>query len=148
VNAPANRILLVEDNEDDILLTVRAFKRFPLPIDMAIARDGVEAIEYLVGEPDGAERRRPFPDLVLLDLNLPRLSGLDVLRRVREHEPTRTLPVVMLTSSDQESDMLSSYRLGANSYVRKPVDYSRFVEVAHELGAYWLVLNTRHHSAR
>lgn len=133
-------ILLVEDTKDDELLTLRAFKKANIPNELVVARDGVEALEYLFGSADGrAPGARPM--IVLLDLNLPRLSGLDVLRRIRSEESTRFLPVIVLTSSVEEDDLIRSYASGANSYVRKPVDYGAFAEAAKNLGVYWLLLN-------
>ena len=129
-------ILLVEDNEDDIELTVRAFAKSGVANDLAVARDGEEALAYLHRD-DG----QPLPEVVLLDLNLPKVDGLEVLRRMRADPRTRRLPVVVLTSSNEEHDMLTSYELGANSFVRKPVDFARFVEAARQLGLYWLMLN-------
>jgi two-component system response regulator len=132
-------ILLVEDNPDDADLTVRALRNNKLAIDLVIARDGAEALELLHGasQPTG----RVVPHLVLLDLNLPRIGGVEVLRRIRADERTRLLPVIVLTSSDEESDVVEGYRLGANSYVRKPVDFVRFTEAVRTLGAYWLAVN-------
>ncbi|MBX2988485.1 MAG: response regulator [Bdellovibrionaceae bacterium] len=135
-------ILLIEDNQDDVELTLRAFKKNAINDEVVIARDGQEAVDYLFGE--GAyEGRDPSqtPRVVLLDLKIPRLSGLEVLRRVRADERTRRTPVVILTSSKEESDLVQGYDLGANSYVRKPVDFNVFVEAARSLGRYWLLLN-------
>jgi two-component system response regulator len=131
-------ILLVEDNPDDADLTVRALKKNNLANELVIARDGVEALELLHGE--GANRRLQ-PQLVLLDLNLPGIDGIEVLRRIRADERTRLLPVIVLTSSAEERDVIQGYRLGANSYVRKPVDFLQFTEAVRTLGLYWLVLN-------
>jgi CheY-like chemotaxis protein len=128
-------ILLIEDNADDVELTRLALRETDLPTRMVVARDGAEALEALLGE--GAIR----PQLVLLDLKLPKLDGLDVLRRVRADERTRNLPVVVLSSSLEDEDLARCYALGANSYVRKPVDFARFVDVVNRLGIYWLVLN-------
>lgn len=128
-------ILLVEDNPDDEALMLRAFKKSNLANRIDVARDGAEAIAYLLGP--AAQR----PTLVILDLKLPRVDGLEVLRRVRAAEQTRTLPVVVLTSSREEQDLVESYRLGANSYVRKPVDFVQFAEATRTLGLYWLVVN-------
>jgi two-component system response regulator len=128
-------ILLIEDNADDVELTRLALRETDLPTRMVVARDGVEAIEALLGE------RAIRPQLVLLDLKLPKLDGLDVLRRVRADERTRNLPVVVLSSSIEDEDLARCYALGANSYVRKPVDFARFVDVVNRLGIYWLVLN-------
>jgi two-component system response regulator len=135
-------ILLVEDNPDDVELTLRAFERSHLANDIVVARDGAEALDYLFAT--GAHAGRDpsvMPDVILLDLNLPKLDGLEVLRRVRADERTRRLRVVILTSSKEERDVLRSYDLGANSFVRKPVDFVEFGEAARQLGLYWLVLN-------
>jgi two-component system response regulator len=128
-------ILLVEDNADDVDLTLRAFRRNGLRTDIHVARDGIEAEEALFDEETGA------PSLVLLDLKLPRLTGLEVLRALREHPKTSMVPVVVLTSSLEEEDLVAAYRLGANSYIRKPVEFETFLDVVHQLGMYWLVLN-------
>jgi two-component system response regulator len=132
-------ILLVEDNQDDVDLTLRAFKKNNIGNKVVIARDGVEALEHLFGASRAADE--PWPVVVLLDLKLPRIDGLEVLRKIRADERTRTLPVVVLTSSDEQRDLIESYNLGANSYVRKPVDFGGFLEAARQLGLYWLVLN-------
>jgi len=135
-------ILLVEDNPDDEALTVRALRKSKIVNEVVIARDGVEALEYLFGEGLHAGRDvTDLPQVVLLDLKLPKLDGLAVLRRIRADERTKMLPVVILTSSNEEQDRMTSYGLGANSYVRKPVDFDQFVEAALQLGLYWLVLN-------
>jgi two-component system response regulator len=135
-------ILLVEDNPDDIELTVRAFEKSHLGNDIMVARDGTEALDYLFGTGTHAGRDPSLvPEVVLLDLKLPKVDGLEVLKRVRADERTRRLPVVILTSSKEESDLLRSYDLGANSFVRKPVDFVQFVDAARQLGLYWLVLN-------
>lgn len=142
------QILLVEDNRDDEELAVRALRKHNVANKITIARDGAEALELLLGP--GADTRLR-PQLVLLDLNLPRLSGLDVLKRLRADERTRLLPVVVLTSSKEEEDILNSYSLGANAYVRKPVEFGRFVEAVKTLGLFWMVVNEpppqRRHSA-
>ena len=133
-------ILLVEDNEDDVILTLRAFQKAKLANRIVVARDGVEALDFLHG--DGSpELGEALPHLVLLDLQLPRLDGIQVLRRIRETERTADLPVVILTSSDEERDRAQGYRLKANSYIRKPVDFEQFLEVVSQVGMYWLVLN-------
>jgi two-component system response regulator len=133
-------ILLVEDNPKDEALTLRALKKHNIGNDVVVARDGAEAIERLFGPAsDGA--KPPLPQLVLLDLKLPKIDGLDVLRRIRSDERTRLLPVVILTSSVEERDLMEGYRLGANSYVRKPVDFVEFAEAVRQLGLYWLILN-------
>ena len=135
-------ILLVEDNPRDEALTLRALKKSNIVNDVVVARDGVEALDYLFGTGAHADRdASDMPQLVLLDLKLPKVDGLQVLRRMREDERTRRLPVVVFTSSSEEQDLISSYNLGANSYVRKPVDFEQFLEAARQLGLYWLVLN-------
>ena len=128
-------ILLIEDNPDDVELTRLALRETDLPMRMVVARDGVEAVEALLGE------EAIHPQLVLLDLKLPKLDGLDVLKRMRADDRTRSLPVVVLTSSLEDEDLAKCYALGANSYVRKPVDFARFVDVVNRLGIHWLVLN-------
>ena len=135
-------ILLVEDNPDDVELTFRAFERSKLMNEIVVARDGGEALDYLFAT--GAHAGRDvtlMPEVVLLDLNLPKLDGLEVLRRLRNDERTRRLPVVVLTSSNEEQDVLRSYDLGANSFVRKPMDFDQFLSAVQQLGMYWLVLN-------
>ena len=135
-------ILLVEDNPDDEALTLRAFQKNNILNPVVIARDGVEALDYLFGTGLYAGRdTREQPQVVLLDLKLPKLDGLEVLRRLRSDPRTQLLPVVILTTSNEERDIMSSYELGANSYVRKPVDFEQFMEAARQLGLYWLVLN-------
>jgi two-component system, response regulator len=128
-------IVLVEDSADDELLTMRALKLSRIRNSLVVVRDGAEAIEYLLDD------SRPPPQLVLLDLNLPKLDGLDVLKRLRSEERTRLLPIVVLTSSNETTDILRSYQLGANSYIRKPVDFDQFARAIRELGLYWLVIN-------
>jgi two-component system, response regulator len=135
-------ILLVEDNPDDEALTKRAFQKNNIANNMMVARDGVEALDYLFGTgPHVGRDPRDLPQLVLLDLKLPRIDGLEVLRRIRADARTRLLPVVVLTSSREEQDLVSSYSLGCNSYVRKPVNFDEFLESARQLGLYWLLLN-------
>jgi CheY-like chemotaxis protein len=135
-------ILLVEDNPDDDALTRRALKKSNLANEVVVARDGVEAWDYLARTGVYANREiTALPQLVLLDLKLPKLDGLGLLRRIRSDERTKLLPVVILTSSNEEQDRIASYKLGANSYVRKPVDFKQFVDAAIQLGLYWLVLN-------
>lgn len=135
-------ILLVEDNPDDEKLTLRALHKNNISNEVVVAHDGVEALGYLLGsESQVGNNSNPLPQVVLLDLNLPKLNGLEVLRRLRADERTKLLPVVILTSSNEEQDRISGYALGANSYVRKPIDFSQFVEAARQLGLYWLVLN-------
>ncbi len=137
-----NVVLLVEDNPDDEALTIRALKKNKVVNEVIVARDGVEALEYLFGEGAHAGRDiREMPQVVLLDLKLPKLDGLGVLRRLRADERTKLLPVVILTSSNEEQDRMNGYGLGANSYVRKPVDFDQFVAATAQLGLYWLVLN-------
>jgi two-component system response regulator len=133
-------ILLVEDNPKDEALTLRALNKANIGNRVVVARDGVEAIDYLLGtNADGA--RYELPQLILLDLKLPKIDGHEVLRRIRTDERTRLLPVVILTTSVEDKDRLQGYRLGANSYVRKPVDFSEFAQAVVQLGLYWLVLN-------
>lgn len=135
-------ILLVEDNPDDIELTLRAFAKNNIMNEVVIARDGEDAIDLLFGTGQYAEKGPlPLPSVVLLDLKLPKIDGLGVLQRVRAHPRTRLLPVVVLTSSNEEQDLIQSYSLGANSYVRKPVDFHHFVSAVQQLGLYWLLLN-------
>jgi two-component system response regulator len=135
-------ILLVEDNPDDEALTLRALRRANVGNDIVVARDGVEALDYLFGTGAHAARdTRALPQVMLLDLKLPRIDGLEVLRRVRADDRTRILPVVILTSSNEERDRIEGYTLGANSYVRKPVDFNEFVDAVRQLGLYWLLLN-------
>lgn len=135
-------ILLVEDNPDDEELTRQAFLHHNLVNQLDVVRDGVEALDYLFCQGAYAHRAgQGLPAVMLLDLKLPKLDGLDVLRRIRADERTATLPVVILTSSREDQDLLASYRSGANSYVRKPVDFDAFVQAARQLGLYWLLLN-------
>lgn len=135
-------ILLVEDNPRDEALTLRALKKNNIINNVTVARDGVEALDYFFG--DGAAldgSTKAMPQLVLLDLKLPKVDGLEVLRRLRANERTKRLPIVVFTSSSEEEDMIKSYELGANSYVRKPVDFDQFLDATRQLGLYWLVLN-------
>ncbi len=135
-------ILLVDDNPDDVEMTVMAFKKSSIACELMVVNDGEEGLDYLFGTGAWKGRDpRALPPLVLLDLNLPRMSGLEVLRRIRADARTKVLPVVVLTTSNEHNDILSSYSLGANSYVRKPVDFGQFVEAVRQLGLYWLVLN-------
>ena len=137
-------ILLVEDSEDDVLLTKRAFQKNNVKNELVVASDGREALDWLFGEGEHAGRDTGVtPELILLDVNMPRVGGLEVLERVRADPRTALVPVVMLTSSKQEEDMIRSYELGANSYVRKPVAFEAFVDAVRTLGIYWLVLNER-----
>ncbi len=136
-------LLLVEDNPDDEFLTLRALEKGNVANTVVVARDGAEALDYLFRQGKFAGRpAEKMPQLVLLDLQLPKISGQEVLRRLRADDRTRLLPVVILTSSDEEQDILESYDLGANSYIRKPVDFERFTEAVSQLGFYWLLLNT------
>jgi two-component system, response regulator len=135
-------ILLVEDNPDDEELTLLSLRKNKLAHDIVVVRDGVEAIEFLFGNGQYASRDLSHvPTVILLDLKLPKLDGLGVLKRLRADERTRTLPVVVLTSSSQDADVIASYNLGANSYVRKPVEFGAFVEAVSSLGLYWVLLN-------
>lgn len=137
-----NVILLVEDNPDDEALTVRALKKNKIINEVVVVRDGIQALDYLFGEGTHAGRDlTEMPQVILLDIKLPKLDGLGVLRRLRADDRTRLLPVVLLTSSNEEADRLNGYGLGANSYVRKPIDFEAFVAAATQLGMYWLVLN-------
>lgn len=137
-------ILLVEDNADDEVLTVRAFKKSNVANEVVVVRDGVEALDWLFATGDHAGRDMSVePEIVLLDLKLPRLDGLEVLRRIRAAPRTALLPVIIMTSSKEEEDVVKSYELGANSYIRKPVAFDRFAEAVRNLGVYWLVLNER-----
>lgn len=144
LGSPASKrdILLVEDNPDDVALTLRALKKNNIANVVVVAKDGAEALEYLLGTGTYAGRDpRDHPAVVLLDLKLPKVDGLEVLRRLRADPRTKLLPVVILTSSREEQDIIHGYDLGANSYVRKPVDFTAFVEAVKNLGLYWLVLN-------
>jgi CheY-like chemotaxis protein len=135
-------ILLVEDNPDHEALTIRALKKARVMNEIVVAHDGAEALELLFGtEGEPGKPPIPQPQLVLLDLKLPKVDGLEVLRRMRENPRTKLIPVVVLTSSDEEGDVVTSYKLGANSYVCKPVDFVQFLEATKQLGLYWLVLN-------
>lgn len=140
---PDNKtLLLVEDNPDDEILIKRALGKYNVLNEIIVAHDGVEALDYLFGEGEFEGRDiSNMPQVVLLDLKLPRMDGLEVLRRLRANQRTRLLPVVVLTSSDEEKDIIESYELGANSYVRKPVDFVQFADAVQKLGLYWLVLN-------
>lgn len=135
-------ILLVEDNPDDEALTLRALKKNNIQNEVFVARDGVEALDFLFCEGKQAGRdSRKMPDVILLDLKLPKVDGFEVLRRMRSDDRTKLLPVVILTSSNEERDRISGYGLGANSYVRKPVEFEEFIEAVKQLGLYWLILN-------
>jgi len=135
-------ILLVEDNPDDEELTMIAFRKSNMVNEVIVARDGVEALDYLFGAgPYAGRDTNVMPTVILLDLKLPKIDGLEVLKRVRENQRTRRVPVVILTSSKEQEDILKSYDYGANSYIRKPVNFPQFVEAAQNLGLYWLMLN-------
>ncbi|OGQ88082.1 MAG: two-component system response regulator [Deltaproteobacteria bacterium RIFOXYD12_FULL_56_24] len=135
-------ILLVEDNPDDEALTLRALKKNNILNKVVVARDGAEALDFLFGTGVHAGRDAALlPEVILLDLNLPKLNGLEVLKQLRNHQQTSLLPVVILTTSNEDRDKIESYRLGCNSYIRKPVDFHQFSEAIRQLGIYWLVLN-------
>jgi len=134
--------MIVEDNDDDLELAMRAFKFNHVLNEIVVARDGVEALDYLFGTgPHAGRDLCVMPEVVLLDLKMPRIGGLEVLRRVRADSRTRYLPVVVLTSSDEEKDMIDSYHYGVNSYIRKPVDFNQFTDAVRQLSLYWMVLN-------
>lgn len=150
-------ILLVEDNPDDQELTLLAFQRGGFSNPIVVAQDGVEALNYLfptddasnvltptkTREQNGTERpQNPLPTIILLDVQLPRINGLEVLQQIRSHPRTQLIPVIILTTSNEQQDLLTSYQLGCNSYIRKPVDYNEFLNVIHQLGLYWLFINT------
>lgn len=135
-------ILLVEDNPDDEMLALRAFKKNNITNEIVVARDGVEALDYLFGNAGYAGRDTSHqPALILLDLKLPKMDGLEVLKALRADARTRLIPVVVLTTSKEEDDLLKSYTFGANSYIRKPVDFNQFIDAVRQVGLYWLVLN-------
>jgi two-component system, response regulator len=136
IERAAMDVLLVEDNPDDVTLTLRAFKKNNILNPVIVAKDGIEAVDHLFGSATAE-----LPSLVLLDLKLPKMDGLEVLRRIRESDRTRLLPVVILTTSDEDKDVIEGYRLGANSYIQKPVDFNQFIEAVQVLGLYWLILN-------
>ena len=138
-------ILLVEDNSDDEILTLRALRKNNILFnEVMVVRDGVEALDYLFGEGEHADRSsKEQPKVVLLDLKLPRLDGLEVLKKLRADPRTKLLPVVMLTSSNEDIDIVTAYEQGANSYIRKPVDFGEFVEMVRQIGLYWLTLNVQ-----
>jgi two-component system, response regulator len=138
----AKTILLVEDNQDDVELTLRALKKNNIRNEVTVVNDGVEALDFLFGTGKYSGRDITIlPTVILLDLKLPKIGGLEVLRRIRENKLTRFLPVVILTSSKEEQDILNGYSLGVNSYVRKPVDFNQFAEAVSHLGLYWLLIN-------
>jgi two-component system, response regulator len=135
-------ILLVEDNPDDVKLTLRALKKSNIKNEVIVVGDGVEAVDYLFGTGKFAGRDTGIlPQVILLDLKMPKMGGLEVLHRIRADERTRALPVVILTTSSEDKDKVDSYKLGANSYIRKPLDFNQFVDAVQQLGLYWLVLN-------
>ncbi|MFN8285630.1 MAG: response regulator [Chitinophagales bacterium] len=135
-------ILLIEDNSDDVALTLRAFRKSNLKNEIVVAEDGADALDYLFGKGKYDGRNTDImPTLILLDLKLPKVTGLEVLKQIRTNPKTRLLPVVVLTSSVEDQDLITSYQLGANSYLRKPVDFNKFIEAVQQLGLYWLVLN-------
>ncbi len=135
-------ILLVEDNPDDVDLTIRAFKKNDLKNEIVVKKDGAEALDYLFATGAYADRDASvMPDVILLDLKLPKVNGLEVLKSIRSDERTKYLPVVVLTSSREQKDIIDSYDMGANSYIRKPVDFNQFIEAIKQLGFYWLDLN-------
>lgn len=142
MNTKTKVILLVEDNPDDVELTMRALKKNNIMNDVVVASDGAEALDYLLATGAQAGRDKSvLPQVVLLDIKLPKVDGLEVLQKLRQEEHTRLLPVVILTSSKEERDLIEGYRLGANSYIRKPVDFDQFADAVRQLGLYWLVLN-------
>jgi CheY-like chemotaxis protein len=137
-----NVLLLVEDNPDDEELTLLAFEQSPIANEVVVAHDGVEALDYLFGTGIHADRNLSvMPALILLDLQLPRINGLEVLQRLRADPRTKLLPVVILTTSNEQQDLINSYSLGCNSYIRKPVDYDQFMTAVQQLGMYWLLIN-------
>ncbi|MCF2143276.1 MAG: response regulator [Candidatus Heimdallarchaeota archaeon] len=137
-------ILLAEDNQDDIILTQRAFNKSNILNELIVVHDGEEALDFLFGKGKYEDRdTKKLPELVLLDLKMPKIDGLEVLKKMREHPLTKHIPVVILTTSQEESDMIKSYCYGANSYIIKPVDFNQFVNAVKQLGLYWLVLNKR-----
>lgn len=140
--ARGQTILLVEDNDDDVELTVHAFRKSKVDSHIVVAHDGEEALDYLFGQHCSDADEHELPAVMLLDLKLPGISGLDVLRRVRSTDQTRRMPVVILTTSDDENDIIDGYNLGVNSYIQKPVDFRDFSGVVDQLGLYWLTVNT------
>lgn len=141
-NTNAIEVLLVEDNPDDVELTLRALKKGNLANKVVVAKDGEEALQFIYATGRYSERNiQEHPKVILLDLKLPKIDGLEVLRRIREDERTKMIPVVVLTSSTEEKDIVNSYKLGVNSYISKPVDFDKFLDCVSELGLYWLLLN-------
>ncbi len=138
----SKKILLVEDNLDDVALTLRALKKNKILNEVIVANDGVEALDYMfgTGKYDGCDIE-DMPSVILLDLKLPRIDGFEVLKRIREDERTKMVPVVILTSSKEEFDLVTGYTLGCNSYIRKPIDFDQFLEAVKQLGMYWLLIN-------
>ena len=134
-------ILLIEDNPDDVELTTLAFKKNNIANEIKVVEDGQEAVNFLLGDHPEGVTEHGFPELILLDLKLPKLDGHEVLKRIKEHSTTKRIPVVILTSSQEEEYIIKGYDFGANSYVRKPVDYKEFVEVVNNMGMYWLAIN-------
>lgn len=142
MSARGQTILLVEDNDDDVELTVHAFRKSQLGSEIVVVHDGEEALDYLFRRKVEGGDEHELPAVMLLDLKLPGISGLDVLRRVRGADETRRMPVVILTTSDDENDIINGYNLGVNSYIQKPVDFQAFTGVVDQLGLYWLTVNT------
>lgn len=134
------KILLVEDSPDDVELTLLAFKKYNFSNEIIVARDGQEALDVLFPSKEKSKKSK-LPDIILLDLKLPKVSGLDVLKEIKAHPETRIIPVIVLTTSNEDRDIRDSYRLGVNSYIRKPVEFNKFVEVVKQLGLYWILLN-------
>jgi CheY-like chemotaxis protein len=136
------KILLVEDSPDDVELTLRAFKKNNIINNIIVKRDGVEALDFFFGK-DGVvnKRNNDLPIVILLDLKIPKINGIEVLKKLKADERTRLIPVVILTSSKEQGDLLSCYRLGCNSYIRKPVDFNQFMDTVKQLGLYWLLIN-------